>query len=101
MGKSSVEKRGVRCGRTRGGAWGAWVALSAACWIAGCAQVEPVAGPASPPVNLSGYSPAFKAGFRDGCETARGNAQRSAARYQEDAQYARGWDDGRSVCRRR
>lgn len=73
-------------------------ALLAFC--AGCAH-QPPAGPSRPPVNLSGYSAAFKEGFAAGCDTGRGSARRDARRYGEDEQYARGWEDGRSICSRR
>lgn len=76
--------------------------VAAACIVtmAGCAQTPP-AGPSRPPVNLSGYSPAFKEGFAAGCDTAKGNVRRDERRFGEDAQYARGWEDGRSICGRR
>jgi len=69
---------------------------------ASCAQ-PPVAKPkpSGPPVNLSGYSPAFREGFNDGCQTARGDARRNEKRYAEDTQYAQGWTDGRSMCAKR
>jgi hypothetical protein len=76
--------------------------LAAALALYGCA--EQPAKPRSaqqPPINLSGYSPAFKEGFRDGCDTARGSARRDAKRFESDAQYAQGWQDGRSICGKR
>ncbi len=70
--------------------------------LASCAQT-PTAKPkpSGPPVNLSGYSPAFREGFNDGCQTARGDARRNEKRYAEDTQYAQGWTDGRSICGKR
>lgn len=56
---------------------------------------------APPPVNLTGYSAAFKAGFADGCETARGNARRDEQRFAAESQYARGWQDGKAICGKR
>ncbi len=84
------------------------VPLAAALALAACAQLQtqppreapPPAKP-RPPVNLSGYSPAFKAGFTDGCETARGNARRDDERFAAESQYARGWEDGKAICGKR
>jgi len=54
------------------------------------------------PVNLSGYSPAFKQGYSDGCDSARGSTvRRDDARYRSDNDYMMGWSDGNSVCRSR
>lgn len=69
--------------------------------LAGCAHQAPVATSERPPVNLSGYSPAFREGFGDGCDTARGSRKRKEARYADDAQYRRGWDDGQAICTRK
>ncbi|HJQ62329.1 MAG TPA: hypothetical protein VJ834_05665 [Burkholderiales bacterium] len=54
-----------------------------------------------PPVNLSGYSPAFKQGYTDGCASARGSMRRDDARFRSDNDYMMGWSDGNSVCRNR
>ena len=54
-----------------------------------------------PPVNLSGYSPAFKQGYTDGCACARGSMRRDDARFRSDNDYMMGWSDGNSVCRNR
>ena len=75
-----------------------WPVVVAVC--AGCAQ-QPVAPPQAPPMNLSGYSPAFRAGFTDGCDSARGTHRRDDQRFRGDTQYAQGWDDGRSICAKR
>ncbi|MCC6534286.1 MAG: hypothetical protein IT531_17180 [Burkholderiales bacterium] len=78
-----------------------------ACLIAGvvasgCAQTPPAPqGGGGPPINLSGYSPQFRGGFMDGCDTARGSGRRDEKRYAEDAQYAQGWQDGRAICAKR
>jgi len=53
-----------------------------------------------PNVNLSGYPPAFKEGFRDGCDSFRGNYRRDASRFNKDNNYTIGWQDGFSICRR-
>lgn len=68
------------------------------------AQSKPA--PATPPprplpnVNLSGYPPAFKEGFRDGCDSFRGSYRRDANRFNKDNDYTIGWQDGFSICRR-
>jgi hypothetical protein len=51
-------------------------------------------------VNLSGYPPAFKDGFSDGCESLRGNYRRDAGRFGKDNNYTLGWQDGYSICGR-
>jgi hypothetical protein len=86
--------------------WFRKAAAAAALLCIGCAQQsvrapEPAPRPAPPPVNLSGYSAAFKEGFQAGCDTARGRSHRDESRMQSDAQYAQGWQDGRSICAKR
>ena len=49
-------------------------------------------------VNLSGYPPAFKEGYSDGCATARGSYARNDKRFGIDPQYRQGWRDGRDIC---
>jgi len=51
-------------------------------------------------VNLAGYPPAFRAGYLDGCESARKtNGQtRDNDRFKHDSQYASGWRDGYDIC---
>lgn len=99
------EKNGkVRC-RTNAGssAWTARVACAGGATLllaGGCAQSPPSTA-SRPPVNLSGYSAAFKEGFGAGCEAAKGTFRRDEQRYKADDQYARGWEDGRSICARR
>lgn len=51
-------------------------------------------------MNLSGYPPAFKEGFKDGCDSFRGSYRRDNARFTTDGNYATGWQDGFSICRR-
>jgi len=64
--------------------------------FAGCSGA-----PATGPVNLSGFSPAFKQGYADGCDSAGMRGQkRNESRYKKDSEYMQGWDDGHSVCRR-
>jgi len=53
-------------------------------------------------VNLSGYSPSFKQGYADGCESVGSRGpRRDEERYRAEADYRMGWNDGQSVCRRR
>jgi len=53
------------------------------------------------PVNLGGFSPAFKQGYTDGCESAGALSQRrDEARYKSESDYMQGWNDGYSVCSR-
>jgi hypothetical protein len=86
--------------------------------VSGCASTGPSTGPSAepnqrpagpPPVsarpayNLAGYSPAFKDGYIDGCETAKKSAYsaKDARRMSADTQYRLGWNDGFSLCRRK
>jgi len=77
--------------------------------IAGCAspnvnkKMEPPAPLASstrPTYNLAGYRPAFKDGYIDGCETAKGSAYglKDEKRFAEESQYRNGWKDGYNLC---
>ena len=58
---------------------------------------------APPAYNLSGYPPAVRDGYIDGCETARNtpHARKDAKRMSADAQYSMGWNDGYSICKAR
>jgi hypothetical protein len=54
------------------------------------------------PVNLSGYSPSFKQGYADGCNSAESRSQRrNESRYKSETDYMMGWNDGFSICQRR
>ncbi len=64
------------------------------------ASVSP-AGVPTPQVNLSGYPPAFRDGYTDGCASSGGTLRRDEQRYQSDPQYKYGWHDGKDVCGRR
>lgn len=94
--------------------------------LAGCAGIAPVQTPPEKPVikppklppgklqrpagplppstrptyNLMGYPPAVQEGYIDGCETAKKSqwGVKDMKRYQSDAQYRMGWDDGFFIC---
>ena len=53
-----------------------------------------------PNVNLAGYPPAFRAGYVDGCDSARlsGVKKKDASRFKNEPQYAAGWRDGYDIC---
>jgi hypothetical protein len=57
---------------------------------------------AAPTYNLGGYPPAMRDGYIDGCESAKGSAlgRKDPKRFADDAQYAMGWNDGNSICRK-
>jgi hypothetical protein len=81
--------------------------------LAGCSVIAPERRPAvdstgSPApsnpadrVNLSGYSPAFKQGYADGCDSAGASRRRDEQRYKSETDYMMGWNDGNSACLRR
>ncbi|SFM65925.1 hypothetical protein [Nitrosomonas communis] len=54
-----------------------------------------------PTYNLSGYPPATKEGYIDGCETAKKTRYgfKDEQRYRNDGQYRMGWDDGFAICK--
>ncbi len=59
---------------------------------------------ASPPTyNLTGYPPAVRDGYIDGCESAKMTpyARRDARRMADDPQYSMGWNDGFSICNKK
>ena len=86
---------------------------------AGCA-VRPIAPPpdrpesakaaeqrrqqaARPTYNLTGYPPAVRDGYIDGCESAKRTAyaRKDAKRMASDPQYEMGWNDGFAICRKK
>lgn len=71
--------------------------FAAAAALAGCAGQQPPAQN----INLSGYSAAFRQGYADGCDGARSARRRDAQRYEKDADYMMGWNDGSNACRHR
>lgn len=54
-------------------------------------------------LNLSGFPPAYRAGYADGCDSAGMlmGRKRDAARFKSDPQYAQGWQDGNQLCKHR
>ena len=86
---------------------------------AGCAMVPPApdatkpetpteaterrAKASRPTYNLTGYPPAVRDGYIDGCETAKNTpyARKDAKRMSGDPQYSMGWNDGFSICKKK
>jgi hypothetical protein len=71
-----------------------------------CATACTEPAPSKPPqasINLAGYPPEFRAGYDDGCVSAKPQAarKRDESRFKADANYAQGWNDGHDMCRRR
>jgi hypothetical protein len=56
-----------------------------------------------PTYNLTGYPPAVKEGYIDGCESAKKTqyARKDAKRMASDRQYEMGWNDGFSICKQK
>jgi hypothetical protein len=54
-----------------------------------------------PTYNLTGYPPAVRDGYIDGCESAKRSeyARKDARRMLGEPQYAMGWNDGFSICK--
>ena len=67
--------------------------------VAGCAGQQAPAARSG--VNLSGYPPAFRAGYADGCASVSAARRRDEARFKSDTDYAQGWRDGYDICSRR
>jgi hypothetical protein len=74
-------------------------ALLLAAGLAACGG--PTVTPEAPPVNLAGFPPAFREGYADGCNTARGSTKQDAARMKTDGSYAQGYQDGLTGCKKR
>jgi hypothetical protein len=53
-----------------------------------------------PNVNLGGYPPEFRAGYLDGCATAKRTVgqRKDEQRFKREPQYAAGWRDGFDIC---
>ena len=58
---------------------------------------------ARPTYNLTGYPPAVRDGYIDGCESAKGTpyARKDGARMANDPQYSMGWNDGFTICQKK
>jgi hypothetical protein len=73
--------------------------------IAAAAMVSctpPASKPPESKVNLTGFPPAFRDGYNDGCRSAQASStRRDDKRYAEDRQYASGWRDGFDMCKRK
>jgi len=69
--------------------------LLAAALLWACAAQEK-----EPNVNLGGYPPEFRAGYLDGCESAKRTAgqKKDQQRFKREPQYATGWRDGFDIC---
>src|SRR5262245_37488525 len=86
----------------------------AALFLSACAVLPPPAPTVETPVqaqqrraeapkpqyNLTGYPPAVRDGYIDGCETARKSSygRKDATRMAGDPQYSMGWNDGFAIC---
>ena len=90
--------------------------LAVALLAAGCAALPPAptapespqqaterrAKASRPTYNLTGYPPAVRDGYIDGCESAkRTQYARKDAQRMADPQYSMGWNDGFSICGRK
>jgi len=60
---------------------------------------QPLKEPPPPPVNLQGFPLPYRAGFADGCSSARGTAKKDDARFGADGNYRMGWQDGLAQCK--
>lgn len=71
--------------------------LLAAILACGCAAPKK-----EPSVNLAGYPPAFRAGYFDGCDSARLaiGQKKDRERFKREPQYATGWRDGYDICKK-
>ena len=56
-----------------------------------------------PQYNLTGYPPAVRDGYIDGCESAKNTsyARKDVKRMAGDPQYSMGWNDGYSICKKK
>ena len=80
-------------------------ALAALCGVALLAACATQQAPSQPApgsaVNLSGYPPEFREGYKDGCASVGASRVRNETRFKADAQYASGWRDGFDICSRK
>ena len=75
--------------------------LGIALMLAACAGVGTPSPRRAPNVNLSGYPPAFRDGYLDGCETGRAliGTRKDERRFRSDLQYAQDWRAGHDICK--
>lgn len=80
-----------------------WSVAALTLMLAACAGVGTPSPQRAPNVNLSGYPPAFREGYLDGCETGRAliGIRKDERRFTSDALYAQGWRDGFDICKKR
>jgi len=66
--------------------------------VTACASPPPETK--EPELNLSGYPPAFRDGYTDGCHSTRlgSDKKRDESRFKSDSMYAAGWRDGFDIC---
>jgi hypothetical protein len=70
--------------------------------LALAACTAPGSKPPESHVNLTGFPPAFRDGYNDGCRSAQSLfTQRDDKRFASDRQYAAGWRDGNDMCKRK
>jgi len=95
------------------------ISFAVALLAAGCAVITPAPQPipdkpetpaqaatrrtqaSRPAYNLTGYPPAVRDGYIDGCESAKRSAyaRKDAKRMAADSQYSMGWNDGFAICK--
>lgn len=79
-------------------AWN-WLLAAIGALLAGCTATSE---PKPPQINLGGYSESFKLGYAEGCESAGARRQRrNDGRYNTEADYMIGWNDGFNICAKR
>ena len=92
------------------------VAVLLSLLISACAAVPPSPAPVETPAqatqrrveapkpayNLTGYPPAVRDGYIDGCEMAKKSSygRKDEKRMAADPQYSMGWNDGFSICKK-
>ena len=80
-----------------------WSAAALTLMLAACAGTGSSNPQQAPNINLSGYPPAFREGYLDGCNSAKAllGTKRDERRFKADALYAQGWRDGFDICKKR
>ncbi|MEZ5454236.1 MAG: hypothetical protein R3E93_15655 [Thiothrix sp.] len=83
------------------------VCAAAALLLAGCSSVPPEEQLNREMAGVSGKSPIFTAGYRDGCQSGLSAGGNRAFAYAKDlgkisnAEYKLGWEDGFRICQSR